>query len=48
MQFLQELDFDPQEENILGIDETYVGDYFTPIISRCAFSRKRWLIEHMK
>ncbi|UWV93463.1 hypothetical protein NW062_05910 [Mycoplasmopsis cynos] len=37
MQFLQELDFDPQEENILGIDETGVGDYFTPIISYLCF-----------
>lgn len=43
MQFLQELDFDPQEENILGIDETGVGDYFTPIISRCAFSLKEMI-----
>ncbi|WAM03085.1 hypothetical protein ONA22_04775 [Mycoplasmopsis cynos] len=40
MQFLQELDFDPQEENILGIDETGVGDYFTPIIYVVLFAER--------
>ncbi|EIE41040.1 ribonuclease HII [Mycoplasmopsis canis UF31] len=35
MFFLDHLDFDINKENILGIDETGVGDYFTPVIS-CA------------
>ncbi|WP_322901371.1 ribonuclease HIII [Mycoplasmopsis felis] len=42
------LNVDYQNKNVLGIDETGVGDYFSPIISVCAFlpkEKEQWALE---
>ncbi|SYV98030.1 ribonuclease HII, partial [Mycoplasmopsis edwardii] len=43
MLFLDNFDFDFKNENVLGIDETGVGDYFTPVISCAAFLPKEMI-----